>query len=193
MVTQRLVGSHRSRKCLKVQKHHAERSIQGPSIDNVRELFTVVEEAWEPIAAKKQVKLSFVTAERCQGNFSPVLLATVMNNLVKNAVMYVSEGGRIEVTEKPCGFMVADNGPGIPPEDRERIFAAFTRGSTARGSGDGLGLSIALRICERMGWQIRLLDQTDHSEELAWATGAVFAVTLTGNAPVRKDMNAESS
>lgn len=157
----------------------------------MRELFTVVEEAWEPIAAKKQVKLSFVTAERCQRNFSPVLLATVMNNLVKNAVMYVSEGGRIEVTEKPDGFMVADNGPGIPPEDRKRIFAAFTRGTTARGSGEGLGLSIALRICERMGWQIRLLDQTDRSEKLSWATGAVFAVTLTGSAPVRKDMNAE--
>ena len=121
-----------------------------------------------------------------------MLLATVMNNLVKNAVMYVSEGGRIEVTEKPDGFMVADNGPGIPPEDRKRIFAAFTRGTTARGSGEGLGLSIALRICERMGWQIRLLDQTDRSEKLSWATSAVFAVTLTGSAPVRKDMNAES-
>ena len=56
----------------------------------------------------------------------------------------------------------------------------------------GLGLSIALRICERMGWQIRLLDQTDRSEKLSWATGAVFAVTLTGSAPVRKDMNAEN-
>lgn len=56
----------------------------------------------------------------------------------------------------------------------------------------GLGLSIALRICERMGWQIRLLDQDDRSEALAWATGAVFDVTLTGSAPVRKDMNAES-
>lgn len=120
-----------------------------------------------------------------------MLLATVMNNLVKNAVMYVSDGGRIEVIEKPDGFMVTDNGPGIPPEDRKRIFAVFTRGTTARGS-DGLGLSIALRICERMGWQIRLLDQTDRSEKLSWATGAVFAVTLTGSAPVRKDMNAES-
>lgn len=188
----RAVSQMRSLVTLFLQLARTERSIQGPSTDNVRELFTVVEEAWEPIAAKKHVKLSFVTAERCQGNFSPVLLATVMNNLVKNAVMYVSDGGRIEVIEKPDGFMVADNGPGIPPEDRKRIFAAFTRGTTARGSGEGLGLSIALRICERMGWQIRLLDQTDRNEKLAWATGAVFAVTLTGSAPVRKDMNAES-
>ena len=105
----------RSLVTLFLQLARTERSIQGPSTDNVRELFTVVEEAWEAIAAKKQVKLSFVTAKRCQGNFSPVLLATVMNNLVKNAVMYVSDGGRIEVIEKPDGFMVADNGPGIPP------------------------------------------------------------------------------
>lgn len=88
-----------------------------------------------------------------------MLLATVMNNLVKNAVMYVSDGGRIEVIEKPDGFMVADNGPGIPPEDRKRIFAAFTRGTTARGSGEGLGLSIALRIANvwagKSGYLIR--------------------------------------
>ena len=81
---------------------------------------------------------------------------------------------------------------GIPPEDRKRIFAAFTRGSTASGSGEGLGLSIASRICERMGWQIRLLDHKESSEKLSWATGAIFAVTLTGSAPIRKDMNAES-
>ena len=96
----------RSLVTLFLQLARTERSIQGPSTDNVRELFTVVEEAWEPIAAKKQVKLSFVTAKRCQGNFSPVLLATVMNNLVKNAVMYVSDGGRIEVIEKPDGFKI---------------------------------------------------------------------------------------
>ena len=59
-----------------------------------------------------------------------------MNNLVNIAVMFVSDGGRMEVIEKPDGFMVADNGPGIPPEDRKRFFAAFTRGTSARGSGE---------------------------------------------------------
>ena len=40
--------------------------------------------------------------------------------------------------------------------------------------------------------QIRLLDHKESSEKLSWATGAIFAVTLTGSAPIRKDMNAES-
>lgn len=57
----------RSLVTLFLQLARTERSIQCPSSDNVRELFTVVEEAWETIAAKKQAKLSFVTAERCQG------------------------------------------------------------------------------------------------------------------------------
>lgn len=169
----------RSLVALFLQLARTERSLKGPGTDSVHELFVAVREAWRPEANKKNVELVFETIERCSGTYQPVLLATVMNNLVKNAVMYVPEESRIAVIEMAEGFLVADNGPGIPDEERKRIFDAFMRGSTAKGDGEGLGLSIVARICERMGWSVKLLEPDELDEKLAWATGAVFSVMLS--------------
>ena len=106
----------------------------------------------------------------------------------KIAVGIDAQGGQVAMIETSNGFIVADNGPGILPEDRDRIFEAFTRGNTACGSGEGLGLSIVSRICERMGWTARLLTEQDKPQSLNWATGAVFIVTLAGTQQRRSDV-----
>ena len=184
----RAVGQMSSLVTLFLQLARTERDIKGPSTDSVRELFSIIEETWAEAASQKNIKLSFTAQGHCKGRFSPVLLATVMNNLVKNALMYVSQGGQVAMIETSNGFIVADNGPGILPEDRDRIFEAFTRGNTACGSGEGLGLSIVSRICERMGWTARLLTEQDKPQSLNWATGAVFIVTLAGTQQRRSDV-----
>jgi signal transduction histidine kinase len=53
---------------------------------------------------------------------------------------------------------VADDGPGIPPEEEQRVFERFYRGSTGRRSapGTGLGLAIAAELVRRWGGEIRL-------------------------------------
>ena len=186
----RAVGQMRSLVTLFLQLARTERDIKSPSTDSVHELFSVIEETWAEAAAKKKIKLCFATEEHCKGHFSPALLATVMNNLVKNALMYASSGGQVSMIETANGFIVADNGPGIPKEDKDRIFEAFTRGSSSSGPGEGLGLSIVLRICDRMGWTVHLLPTQDRPQTLQWATGAVFVVTLTGAQPVRNDVRA---
>ncbi len=68
-------------------------------------------------------------------------------NLVSNAVRYLDkEPGRVEISCRPQGefylFCVADNGPGIPAEVRERIFEPFVRGPAAQGVPDGTGLGL---------------------------------------------------
>ena len=175
----RAVGQMSSLVTLFLQLARTERDIKGPSTDSVRELFAAVREAWTPEATNKNIELTFETIGRCKGTYSPVLLATVMNNLVKNAVMYVPDGSRIAVIETSEGFMVADNGPGILPSERDKIFNAFMRGSTAKGDGEGLGLSIVARICERLGWTVRLLESRESGCKPDWATGAVFEVVLS--------------
>jgi signal transduction histidine kinase len=67
---------------------------------------------------------------------------------------------------------VADNGPGLPPTARERLFEPF-RGSV-RAGGSGLGLAIAADIVRAHGGRIRLLEQGEDSE----LDGAVFEVSL---------------
>jgi len=75
-------------------------------------------------------------------------IAQALANLVVNAIRYSPTGTPIQIsarrTDAAVRIEVRDHGPGIPPEDRQRIFDKFFRGRTADGTaGSGLGLAIA--------------------------------------------------
>ena len=88
-------------------------------------------------------------------------LAQVLINLISNAIRH-NTGPQPEVvvtSQLVHGIYevaVADNGPGVPEADRERIFAKFTRGGTGRTGGAGLGLAISRQIVERFGGKLEL-------------------------------------
>ena len=77
-----------------------------------------------------------------------------MTNLTDNAIRYTPEGGRIEIRtltdENSDGAVIeiCDNGPGIAPEERERVFDRFYRALGTKTSGTGLGLAIVKRIVD---------------------------------------------
>ncbi|MCC6755944.1 MAG: HAMP domain-containing histidine kinase [Solirubrobacterales bacterium] len=85
-------------------------------------------------------------------------IARALSNLISNAVTHTHEGGRIEVSARDQGSMVAltvdDDGPGVPTHERDRIFDRFARLSQSRTStsgGSGLGLAIVKAIAEAHG------------------------------------------
>ena len=84
------------------------------------------------------------------------LLRRMFSNLFGNALKYTPRGGSIDVSlTKADGevvLRVADTGPGIPAEDRERVFERFVRLDPARGAG-GAGLGLAHRALGRRGAQ----------------------------------------
>jgi signal transduction histidine kinase len=89
-------------------------------------------------------------------------LHQVLANLVANAVRHSPRGGRVLVRATAIDGLarleVSDDGPGIPPEDAERVFERFYRSDQARSSkdgGTGLGLSIARWIVDLHGGRIR--------------------------------------
>ena len=89
-------------------------------------------------------------------------LKQILMNLIGNAVKFTPEGGKIDVTAERAGDMVriavCDSGPGIAPEEQQRIFEAFYRISAgAKGpEGTGLGLAITQRLVELHGGKLGL-------------------------------------
>ena len=102
-------------------------------------------------------------------------------NYLSNALKYGGQPPRVELgaTEQANGmvrFWVRDNGPGIPPEDLERLFKPGTRLNQDDVKGHGLGLSIVRRIAKRLGGEVGV--------ESELGKGSVFSFTLpvaTGN------------
>jgi len=121
-----------------------------------------------------------ITLAPLQGGPAPVAgdrnrLKQVLVNLVDNAIKYTPEGGRITVEVKSLAnraqLTVTDNGIGVAPEHREKIFDRFYRVSTDRGeTGSGLGLAIAKSICNAHGGTI-VVDSTP-------GAGSTFRIEL---------------
>ncbi|WP_068787330.1 sensor histidine kinase [Paenibacillus phocaensis] len=113
---------------------------------------------------------------------APRHLERVLQNLLENAIRYSPQGGTItcsamEITDDPEGrktrFSIVDQGPGVPPEERVRIFERFYRSDRSRSrdsGGAGLGLSIAKRLVEQYGGEIGV--------EEAQAGGSTFWFTV---------------
>ena len=92
----------------------------------------------------------------------PARLRQVVVNLVENATRHSPAGSRVSVlasAAEPAGMRldVADEGPGIPPAEREQVFQRFTRGATSAG-GTGLGLAIARWAVELHGGTVEVID-----------------------------------
>jgi two-component system OmpR family sensor kinase len=89
-------------------------------------------------------------------------LRTLLSNLVDNAVRYTLAGGKVDVYAQRDAsgpfIEVTDTGPGIPPDERERVFDRFYRRAGSDTPGSGLGLAIVRSIAERQGARVELAD-----------------------------------
>lgn len=138
-------------------------------------LFATAAERIAPLARQREVvvEVDAAGAPAARGDRERVL--EVLSNLLDNAVRHSPEGGhvwlRAEADAAGVRFEVRDEGPGILPSDRGRVFERFYTGDQARaaGRGSGLGLSIALHLVQRMGGRIWVVDR---------APGATLAFTL---------------
>ena len=105
-----------------------------------------------------------------------LLIEQVLINLLENAADYTPPGTTVAIsaiTIKPdIHVIVADNGPGIPKGDEERIFDKFYAGAGRSGAGGGLGLAICRGIIHAHGGKI-WAQNAPESEE-----GAIFTFTL---------------
>ncbi|MFZ9628282.1 MAG: ATP-binding protein [Ilumatobacteraceae bacterium] len=128
-----------------------------------------------PLAAERSVRVTRRQAG-CTALADAGRLRVVLINLVSNAIKYNLPGGSVEVTSVLAGdevtIAVADDGPGLPPEQFERAFAMFERldASGRKVSGAGLGLAISREYATAMGGRL-----TGHPRD---GGGAEFVLTL---------------
>jgi len=99
----------------------------------------------------------------CWGSGDPGAVARVVRILLDNALRHAPSASTVRVVPAYHGetatVSVDDDGPGVLPEDRERIFERFERGSAPSGeSGFGLGLAIGRELARKMGGELRIAD-----------------------------------
>jgi two-component system sensor histidine kinase TctE len=98
----------------------------------------------------------------------------LLDNLLDNAMRYSPRGSQITVSVNPdCSLCVEDNGPGIPPEERENIFDRFHRLQDNESEGSGLGLAIVKEITEIHGGTVTVTEGSH-------GRGALFQVRFPG-------------
>lgn len=124
--------------------------------------------------ASSGVKISLlIESEIKSAEIRPgILLPLVLENLLRNTTDYVGESAvvtiRLGLVEKRLIITYRDNGPGIDPKVRPRI---FQKGVTTRGEGKGLGLYLSKRIVESYGGTIELIDEKE-------TQGAAFLISV---------------
>jgi signal transduction histidine kinase len=106
---------------------------------------------------RREVSLSSESA--CYAFVDPSEMREALSNVVENAFKY-ADPAAIAVTVRRDGadivVVVADNGPGVGPDDRLHVFDRFYRGSQREIAGSGLGLAITKRAVERAGGYVSL-------------------------------------
>ncbi|MFG6415929.1 sensor histidine kinase [Roseateles sp. DC23W] len=114
------------------------------------------------LALQRGVELELVAPDELPLWINRESLCSLVDNLVDNAVKYSPPGGHVTVTLAEAAeavvLTVSDQGPGIPPELRERVFERFVRLNGAHGHGSGLGLTIVERAAAQHGARVELLD-----------------------------------
>ena len=132
------------------------------------------------LAEEKQQNLSVDAGARVEARCDPAILRLGLMNLLHNAIKFTPNGGAIHVRAKAGEsgrslIEVQDNGPGIAPAHRERIFERFYRADAGRGgesAGVGLGLAIARWAVAVNGGRIELESEV--------SKGSLFRITLPG-------------
>lgn len=130
-----------------------------------------------PLAATRDVTIQVEGDATVEAVGDGDLLFRALSNLVDNAIKYSGEGRRVWVSvarqDGAAEVRVRDNGPGIPAEQRDRIFERFYRvdkGRSRAQGGIGLGLAIVRELIESMGGQVSVESTQDE--------GATFVVRL---------------
>lgn len=130
---------------------------------SVQQIYRSVLEDLMPLAEARQIDIGVEDAQDAPDVWvqaSVFELASLVKNLVDNAIRYTPEGGRVDlgvrVVQGRAMLRIQDTGPGIAAAERVRVFDPFYRTLGSGETGSGLGLCIVQAIVQRLGAQVQL-------------------------------------
>ena len=123
-------------------------------------------------AERRNITLSYDGANQAWVSVSHEDAATLVENVLDNAVRETPNGGEVRLAVKRIEqagapmveLRIEDSGPGIPPDERDRVFERFYRPRTSQSQGSGLGLAIVRRIVELGNGSVAIEDGLAHAD-----------------------------
>jgi PAS domain S-box-containing protein len=161
-----------------VKADHGETRLEIVDADLAQAVRTVAE-SFAPLAEARDIELQVVTGGTpVAARFDVERVSRIVSNLLANAIRHADEGGRVRcqlgLVDGAARLEVADSGPGVPLEHRNKIFGRYRSGlggdGRRRGAGAGLGLAIVREFVELHGGSVSL----DEAPE----GGALFVIEL---------------
>jgi len=150
---------------LSLERAIGKRSTSDSGISDLNDIVAAVLGSRAPSALRQGIE---ITLQDCPGGCpvrgDPVLIGEAIENLIDNGLKYgCGEKGHLMIAlikeDGKARVLVEDNGPGIPPGDREKVFERFCRVSDHTVAGAGLGLAIVKAIADQHGGSVNLLDR----------------------------------
>jgi two-component system OmpR family sensor kinase len=168
-----------ARQLLTLARHDADSEV----VDKTQvDLATVIQRVISihlPLATEKALHTEVGIQERAVVVGNEEALSILVSNLLDNSIKYTERDGRLVISLRPATtgaeLKIEDSGPGIPVEERERVFDRFYRRRDTMVTGNGLGLAIAKEIAVRHGASIVL----ESSETLGGLSARVLFHTAT--------------
>ena len=131
-------------------------------------------QAFAAHAEREGVRLDAHLPTALPATFDPAAVERALGNLLANALRHTPGGGTVTVTLSAAGgaarLVVADTGPGIPPDALPTLFERFTRADERAGTGTGLGLALTREWMERHGGRVEVQNRD--------GGGAAFTLVL---------------
>jgi len=128
-----------------------------------------------PVAQKKEIEIVFNCSEIISFPCDKEYILIVLNNLISNALKYSPQGETVYInlnaSDTELKTTIINKGPGIPAEDREKVFETFYRSRNNSGhhvEGSGLGLSIVRKIVKMHGGKVFINHEGDNGFSISF-------------------------